>query len=106
MDEKDDKMSHTFCNLALFGKIFTFRPFLKRFAFLDPGARRHDWWRRDYTAWRHQSWRRAPGPIQIRHRVAVDVARLGAVDLGAEIGATVLGAEPFLPSGKGGSQSI
>ena len=32
--------------------------------------------------------------------------RLGAVDLGAEIGATVLGAEPFLPSGKGGSQSI
>ena len=33
-------------------------------------------------------------------------SRLGAVDLGAEIGATVLGAEPFLPSGKGGSQSI
>ena len=39
--------------------------------------------------------------------LASDVA-LGSAPwiLGAEIGATVLGAEPFSPSGKGGSQSI
>ena len=49
-----------------FRKIFTFRPFLKRFAFLDPKPWRHRSWRRGNTARRHRP--------RCRHRSSVETS--------------------------------
>ena len=85
------RVDRLFCFLVIFFKIYTFMPFLKRFVFLDPGARRHRPWRRGNTSrrrgphtrparqprWRHMSGRSAPWILAPTYYIVPAVARSG-----------------------------